>query len=65
MAKSETDFNSAKSAMKTINRFYEQTPAFQDVFDEDSFYVFAFAFTIGTIVMAIFASKHIKLKCRD
>lgn len=37
-------------------------PKFADVFDEETFYIFAFLVVIGSIIAAFIASKYIKLK---
>ena len=44
---------------------YNSLPAFEDIFDEDTFYVFAAFFTIATIFMAVILSRFIKLRPVD
>ena len=57
--------HAGKAVMEVINKYYEQTPGFQDVFDEETFYIFAAVFTVATCLAAFVASKYIKLKCKD
>jgi hypothetical protein len=38
---------------------------FQDIFDEDSFYMFAAVFTLLTCIATIIAAKYIKIKAKD
>jgi len=51
--------------MDFIDKFYDKTPGFTDVFDEESFYIFAFFFTVLTCVAAVVASRYIKIKAKD
>ena len=51
--------------MEIIDKYYEQAPGFQDVFDEETFYIFAAVFTVATCLIGFIASKYIKLKCKD
>ena len=51
--------------MEVIDKYYEQTPGFQDIFDEETFYIFAAVFTVATCLIGFIASKYIKLKCKD
>ena len=53
-----------KAVMEFINKFYDQTPGFQDVFDEETFYMFAGVFTLVTVVVAVVASRYITIKDR-
>ena len=54
-----------KVVMEVIDRIYDTTPGFQDIFDEESFYVFAACFTLMTCLAAFVASKYIKIKAKD
>jgi hypothetical protein len=54
-----------RMAMEAVDRFYEKLPAFEDIFDEESFYTFAALFTIASIVLAFLASRYITLKEKD
>ncbi len=38
---------------------------FQDIFDEDSFYYFAAAFTVLTFLVTFVASRHFKIKAKE
>jgi len=40
-------------------------PSFEDVFDEESFYLFAGCVTLVSVLLAIAASRYITLKDRD
>ena len=51
--------------MEIIDKYYEQAPGFQDVFDEETFYIFAAVFTLATCLAAFVASRYITIKCRD
>jgi len=52
-------------AVAAIDHIYSQFPAFTDIFDEETFYVFAFCFTCITILAAVIASRFIKIKEMD
>lgn len=54
-----------KAVMDFIDKFYEQTPGFQDVFDEETFYIFAGVITLITILAAFLASRYITIKPKD
>ena len=51
--------------MEIIDKYYEQAPGFQDVFDEETFYIFATVFTLASCLAAFVASRYITLKCKD
>ncbi|KAF2350835.1 hypothetical protein FHG87_018405 [Trinorchestia longiramus] len=46
-----------EATLKLVNKVYDQIPAFTDVFDEETFYIFAFFFTVATILGAVVASS--------
>jgi len=48
-----------------INGFYNQLPAFSDVFDEESFYLFVICFVTFTLIVVYILSKFIKLQPVD
>lgn len=52
-------------SMKMIEHFYNQVPAFTDVFDEETFYTFVMFFVAGTILIAYVASRFITIKPVD
>ena len=56
---------SGRMAMEAVDRIYEKLPAFEDIFDEDSFYTFAAVFTVVSILLAFLASRYITLKEKD
>jgi len=54
-----------KAVMDFIDKFYDQTPGFQDVFDEETFYIFAGVVTLVAIIAAFAASRYITIKAKD
>lgn len=48
--------------MDIIERIYNDIPAFTDVFTEESFYSFVFAFVVLTIIIAFVLSRFITIK---
>jgi len=44
------------------SRIYNWFPAFNDVFDEETFYIFAAVVVAGSIFIAFLLSRFIKLK---
>ena len=57
--------HAGRAVMEVIDRYYEQTPGFQDVFDEETFYIFAAVFTLATCLAAFVASRYITIKQKD
>lgn len=51
-----------KGTLAVIEQIYNDIPAFHDIFTEESFYMFAFCFTIATIFVAFILSRFIRLK---
>lgn len=51
-----------QSSMILFNKVYEAMPMFTDVFDEESFYIFAFFFVVTTILVVIILSRFITIK---
>ena len=49
-------------SMKMIETIYNQVPAFTDVFDEETFYIFVAVFMAGTILLAFIGSRFITIK---
>ena len=47
---------------EVVSKISGLIPRFQDIFDEESFYIFVIVFVISTIVAAIFASRKIEIK---
>ena len=48
-----------------VKMFLKVCYDFQDIFDEDSFYIFAAVFTVLTCLATFLASKYIKIKPKD
>jgi len=51
-----------KAVMKLVDKFYDHVPAFTDVFDEESFYLFAAVITAVTCIAGFLASRYITVK---
>lgn len=51
--------------MDVIERIYNDLPSFSDYFTEDSFYMFAVCFVIGTVMVAILLSRFVTIKPID
>ena len=64
-SQSQPKGHAGRAVMSIIDKYYEESPGFQDIFDEDSFYIFAVVFTLASCLMGFVASRYIKLKCRD
>merc|ERR1712154_14343 len=64
MVKSHKD-KVVHKAMKSIDKFYNEVPAFADIFDEDTWYQFCFMFVCCTIVCVFLLSRYIELKSQD
>jgi len=54
-----------EATMSIVNKVYDSVPGFTDVFDEETWYIFAGCFTIGTLVLTIVASRFITIKPLD
>jgi len=52
-------------AMRSADKFYNEVPAFGDVFDEETWYQFCFVFVCCTIVCVFILSRYIQLKSQD
>lgn len=48
--------------MKLIDTIYNQVPAFTDVFDEETWYLFVTCFVIFTLVAVFIVSRFITIK---
>lgn len=57
--------SSYKSEMNLFNKVYDSLPAFADVFDEETFYIFAIIVTLSTFLIAIILSRFITIKPVD
>lgn len=61
----EHKFGRDPGSMKMVEHLYNQVPAFNDIFDEATFYVFVGLFVAGTILLAFIASRFITIKPVD
>ncbi|KAF6214002.1 hypothetical protein GE061_011731 [Apolygus lucorum] len=52
-------------SVKLIDTFYHQIPAFTDVFDEETFYVFVVCFVLSTFLLVFIVSRFITLRPID
>lgn len=50
---------------KLIHSVYDEIPAFTDVFDEDTFYMFVVFFVAITIVVVCVLSRFVTIKAVD
>lgn len=50
--------------MEAVDRIYEKLPAFEDIFDDESFYTFAAVFTVVSILLAFLAYFRLLYKTR-
>lgn len=51
--------------IKLINNFYNQMPAFTEVFDEETWYAFVICFVVGTIAVVFLLSRFITIRPVD
>jgi len=52
-------------AIKSIDKVFNELPAFADIFDEETWYQFFFIFTCCTIVCVFILSRFIELHSND
>ena len=52
----------ASAEHELVARISNMLPKFGDVFDEETFYIFAFLFTLGTIALAIVTARYVNVK---
>ena len=57
-----TKVSASKAVMQGFDKLYEKVPAFEDIFTETSFYVFALTLVILSVVLGVLASKYVKLR---
>ncbi|XP_063993087.1 uncharacterized protein LOC135170871 [Diachasmimorpha longicaudata] len=48
--------------LELVDTLYSYFPAFTDVFDEDTWYIFVVCFVAGTVVLAFILSRFITIK---
>lgn len=51
-----------EATLSIVNKVYDSVPAFTDVFDEDTWYIFVACFTAATVIVTVIASRFITLK---
>ena len=54
-----------KWALKLLHLVNENVPRFTDIFDEDTFYIFAALLVFSTFLLAFFASRIFKVRLDD
>lgn len=54
-----------KASVEIFRKVTQSLPHFTDIFDEESFYIFAIVFVICTIVVAFLLSRKITIKEHD
>ena len=47
--------------LSIFNKLYKSIPTFDELFDEQTFYLFAFCLTLFTILLAVIVSRFVKL----
>ena len=47
---------------KIVSHLSQHIPSFQDIFDEESFYIFVFVVVVATISVAVFIAKRTDIK---
>lgn len=52
-------------SLRLIEELYNHIPAFNDVFDEETWYIFVICFVASTIVLVIIVSRFITIKPID
>ena len=62
MIQEQSDTMLPDDKAQIVKKLSGYIPAFTDVFDEESFYIFAFLFVIGTVVGALVLSRYVILK---
>lgn len=54
-----------QASMQLFSRVYGNVPYFTDIFDEETFYIFAIFVVIGSFLLAFLLSRFIHLKETD
>jgi large subunit ribosomal protein L53 len=52
-------------SVQLFSKLYGNVPAFVDVFDEESFYIFSAAILVVSIIVAIVLSRYVTIKETD
>lgn len=56
---------SGDNALRLVTKLYDFVPAFTDIFDEDTFQVFAVCFVLTTCLVALILSRYVTIKAVD
>ena len=51
-----------QASLQLFTRMYANVPYFSEIFDEDTFYIFAFAFILGSFFLAFVLSRFVRVK---
>lgn len=51
-----------QASMQLFSRMYGNVPFFSEIFDEETFYLFAILFVAGSFLLAFVLSRFIRLK---
>lgn len=51
-----------KASLQLFTDAYESLPYFTDIFDEESFYIFAALFVLASVLVAFILSRYITIK---
>jgi len=51
--------------LNIMNTLYAQFPAFTDIFDEQTWYIFVACFVTGTVLLAAILSRFVTIKPLD
>jgi len=51
-----------QASMQLFTRMYDNVPYFTEVFDEETFYIFALIFVTASFLLAFILSRFIKIK---
>ena len=57
--------HAGRVVMEFVDKIYDTTPGFNDVFDEETFYVFAVVVAVTACLAAFIASRYITIKGKD
>ncbi|XP_074110817.1 uncharacterized protein LOC141535002 [Cotesia typhae] len=52
-------------SLELIDTLYSHVPAFTDIFDEETWYIFVSCFVAGTLVIVFILSRYITIKPVD
>ncbi|CAJ0581330.1 unnamed protein product, partial [Mesorhabditis spiculigera] len=52
-------------ALEVLHNLKSEIPTFQEIFDQETFYMFAFLVVVGTILFVIFLAKVVGVKIKE